>query len=161
MAIPLTCFGWLQWWARCPFHLQNADGIHVSHCPAEAAESHQERHSQRNTWVSTDGAVTVYCKRVSCYAENRPDIWNYCTYCVWAPAWLCHSLLCRADRMREIKISECISKFWNTLPGPLYLRYFLIQTWMNCTIPSGTEVLLSFCRYSTMSEVCSPTLTAA
>lgn len=28
-------------------------------------------------------------------------------------------------------------------------------------MPSGTDVLLSFCRYSTMSEVCRPTLTAA
>lgn len=35
------------------------------------------------------------------------------------------------------------------------------RTFINCTIPSGTDVLLSFCRYSTMSEVCSPTLTAA
>lgn len=34
-------------------------------------------------------------------------------------------------------------------------------TLMNCTIPSGTEVLLSFCRYSMMSPVCKPTLTAA
>lgn len=28
-------------------------------------------------------------------------------------------------------------------------------------IPSGTDVLLSFCRYSIISEVCNPTLTAA
>lgn len=35
------------------------------------------------------------------------------------------------------------------------------KTFMNCTIPSGTDVLLSFCRYSTISEVWSPTLTAA
>lgn len=65
---------------------------------------------------------------------------------------IAHSAKLKTKKQNKNKINEIKN---------VKITFHFNLTLINWTIPSGTEVLLSFCRYSIISDVCKPTLTAA